>query len=463
MNTLISLAILAILVLSIGMAGKRKWLQPVILIGLLITLAVNLLQWDRGWKSANDMLIFDNYAVAFSGLLIALTLLVFMLARQFYIKQKHSPDDIYAILLFTLAGGVMMTSFGNLAMLFIGIETLSISLYVLAGSRRTDPRSNEAAMKYFLMGSFASGFLVFGIALVYGASGSFNLDEIAYYISSNQGKLPTLFQAGILLITVSLAFKVAAAPFHFWAPDVYDGSPTLITAFMATVVKIAGFAAFYRFFAMHLAGNESGWATTLAVIAAVTMVVANLTGVYQKRLKRMLAYSSIAHTGYMLLAIISLQGNPSGSLLLYSAAYGVATLLGFSVLLLVGCPQSNDAFDRYNGLFKAKPLLGLALLFSMLSLTGIPPLAGFMAKFNLFSDAMASGYTWLVIIALLGSAVSAVYYFKPLIAAFLKQGEQESIKVPTLFNILIVLCIVLLLLMGLFPGLISNLPLVSAG
>jgi NADH-quinone oxidoreductase subunit N len=435
MNTLISLAILAILVLSLGMAGKRKWLQPVILIGLLITLAVNLMLWDRGWKSANDMMIFDNYAVGFSSLLIVLTIMVFMMARQFYIKQKHSQDDSYAILLFTLAGGIMMTSFGNLAMLFIGIETLSISLYVLAGSRRSDPRSNEAAMKYFLMGSFASGFLVFGIALVYGASGSFNLDEIAAYINANPGKLPTLFQAGILLITVSLAFKVAAAPFHFWAPDVYDGSPTLITAFMATVVKIAGFAAFYRFFSLHLAGNESGWAMTLAGIAGVTMLLANFTGIYQKRLKRMLAYSSIAHTGYMLLAIISLHGNPSASLLLYSSAYGLATLLGFSVLLLVGCPQGNDAFDRYNGLFKAKPLLGIALLFSMLSLTGIPPLAGFMAKFNLFSDAMESGYTWLVIIALLGSAVSAVYYFRPVIAAFLKSGEQQDVEIPGLFKL----------------------------
>lgn len=459
MSTLISLAILAILVLFISINHWRRALLPVLIVGMLITLALTVLQWNKCIISGSDMLIFDNYAIAFSSLMIFLTFVVFLMSSHYYNKGTKNLEEIYAILIFTLAGAVMMTSFGNLAMLFIGIETLSISLYVLAGSKKTDPKSNEAAMKYFLMGSFASGFLVFGIALIYGASGSFNLDSIAEYVNSEKGNLPSLFKAGVLLLTVGLAFKVAAAPFHFWAPDVYDGSPTIITAFMATVVKIAGFAAFYRIFSYHLLGDENGWSATIWGMAAATMLLGNLTGLYQVRFKRMLAYSSISHTGYMLLAIVSINSSSAGALLLYSASYGIATLLAFGILVIMGNQTKDDSIENFNGLAKTNPLLTAGLMVSLLSLTGIPPLAGFMAKYHLFASAIESGHLWLVVIALIGSAISVVYYFRPLTAAFLKEGNGQIFITPMLCKIMMLICILFLLLLGFFPGILFHLPL----
>jgi NADH-quinone oxidoreductase subunit N len=459
MNTLIAIAILSILVMFLGIQNKTGWLLPVVIGGLLTALVLAVMQWGLCLRLYHDMLIFDNYAVAFTSLLIVLTMIIFLMSKAFYSRDEHHLADIYAILLFTLAGGIMMTSFGNLAMLFIGIETLSISLYILAGSKKTDIGSNEAAMKYFLMGSFATGFLVFGIALIYGAAGSFNLDAIEAYTRAGKGDLPVMFHAGVLLLTVGLAFKIAAAPFHFWAPDVYEGTPTLITAFMATVVKIAGFAAFYRLFAYHLAGSESMWATTLCVIAALTMILGNLTAVYQTKFKKMLAYSSISHTGYMLLAIVSINDNSAGALLLYSASYGFATMVAFGILIVMVGQTKNDTTEMFNGLARSNPLLAAGITASMLSLTGIPPLAGFMGKYQIFSTAIDSGYAWLVIIALVGSAVSVAYYIRPLVGAFLKEGSGESITIPLLCKVMLIICMLFILLFGIFPGLLSSLPL----
>jgi NADH-quinone oxidoreductase subunit N len=397
------------------------------------------------------MMIMDNYAVAFSFVLIFITLLIFLFAGFYYRHVLRPLDDIFAILIFALAGCVMMVSFGNLIILFIGIETLSIALYVLAGSHKEDITSNEATLKYFLLGSFLSGFLLFGIALIYGASGSFNLHAIAAFSGDHASSLTPMFLAGLFLIIIGLAFKIAIVPFHFWAPDVYEGTPTLLTAFMATVVKTASIVALYRLFSMAFPAIRDIWEVTLGILAALTIIVGNLTGIYQPNLKRMLAYSSISHSGYMMLAVLAFSSYTSVSLLLYSVCYSVATVTAFGILILMRGIRGNDHFTSFEGLAKQNPLEAFCLAVSMLSLTGIPPLAGFMAKYFLFSTAIEKGFLWLVIIAILGSAISAAYYFKPIIAAYLKEGDGMKLESTLGFKAHIVFLTLLTVLLGLLP------------
>jgi NADH-quinone oxidoreductase subunit N len=413
--------------------------------------------WNQNQSDEYSMLVFDPYALAFSGLVILFTLIIILLSPNAYSKDRQDRDDIFAILLFTLAGAIMMTAYANLIMLFIGLETLSISLYVLAGSNKYDTKSNEAAMKYFLTGSFASGFMVFGIALIYGAAGSFSLDGIGTWLAQHQYDVPPLFTVGLLLLIVSLAFKVAAAPFHFWAPDVYEGAPTIITAFMASIVKVAGFAAFFRIFSMHLMPYSQHCNVTICVLSAVTVIIANITALYQTNLKRLIAYSGIAHAGYMLLALTSADAAAPGVLLLYGASYGIATLLLFAVVLIPGLMNEQHDIAGLKGLGRRNPLLAVALTVALFSLTGIPPLAGFMAKYRLFATAMNHGAIWPVLVALAGSAVSAVYYFRPVIYAWFHHDNQPRHKAGLLNSIIILFCVALLLFIGFFPSLLLKL------
>jgi len=245
MYAIITISIVAIIVLFFGAIEKKAPLLPVVYVGLSLAFILNLVGWNQSVHYYNEMYIADNFSIAFNGVLIFTTLLVFIFAPVYYKPVKRPLEDIYALILFALVGGLIMTAFGNLLMLFVGIETLSLSLYILAGSKKFDPNSNEAAMKYFLTGSFASGFLLFGIALLYGASGSMNLEAIKQYVILNQAHMPGMLTIGLLLVAIGMTFKIGAAPFHFWAPDVYEGSPTLITTFMATVGKVAAIAAFF--------------------------------------------------------------------------------------------------------------------------------------------------------------------------------------------------------------------------
>jgi NADH-quinone oxidoreductase subunit N len=339
-------------------------------------------------------------------------------------------------------------------MLFLGIEILSISMYILAGSKKFDLASNEAALKYFLTGSFATGFLLFGIALIYGSSGTFNLNEIEAYTSINHDSLPGIFGVGVLLIMIGLSFKLAIAPFHFWAPDVYHGSPTLITAFMATVVKIAGVAAFYRLFDICFSNISEIWVRTLLIFSVATIFTGNLAGLFQTNMKRMLAYSSIAHAGYMIMGIVAINNSSAVALLLYTVSYSLVTIAAFGVIIMVRDVRHNDDIETFNGLARTNPYMAFSLTISMLSLTGIPPLAGFAAKYYIFATAMENGYLWLVILALIGSAISAVYYFKPIIAMYLKHGEWPPIPVTTTYRVQLVAITVLTLILGIIPGIL---------
>jgi len=457
MAPIISLSVLGVLVLFFGILKKKSLLLPLILAGLLITLILTIPEWNTFRSYYNDMLMADNYAVAFNTVMILSTLFIFSFAGHYYKSVERPLDDIYAIMIFALAGAVMMTSYGNLIILFLGIETLSIALYVLAGSHKEAITSNEATLKYFLMGSFISGFLLFGIALIYGSAHSFNLKEIAEFVSLHSGHLPPMFIAGLFLFIAGLSFKIAIVPFHFWAPDVYEGTPTLLTAFMASVVKTASIVALFRFFSIVFAGNREIWEPTLVILSILTILIGNLTGLYQPGLKRMLAYSSISHSGYMMLAVIAFSSRSANALLFYTLSYSIATILAFAILMLIRESKGNDFFTSMNGLAKKNPLEAFCLTIAMLSLTGIPPLAGFMAKFFLFAAAVEQGYTGLVIIAILGSAISAVYYFKPIIAMYFKEGEEIQLKAGRLFKIIIGTLTLLILAIGLFPFLFSGL------
>jgi NADH-quinone oxidoreductase subunit N len=454
MSALISAAVLGMITMFLGISEKKKWILPVIITGLILTFALNMTEWNSNHNYFNEMMVVDNFAVAFNGVLIFTTLLVFLFAGNYYRSVERPLEDIYSVMLFALSGAIVMTSFSNLVMFFIGIEILSISMFILAGSKKFDLASNEAALKYFLTGSFATGFLLFGIALIYGATGSFNLNSIAIYTISHQNSLPPYFIIGLILIMIALSFKLAIAPFHFWAPDVYHGSPTLITAYMSTVVKVAGIAAFYRLFDLCFDNITGVWVKTLLIFSAATIIIGNFAGLYQNNMKRLLAYSSIAHAGYMILGIVAINNISAGALLLYTASYSIVTIAAFGIIILVREARQNDDIETFNGLARTNPYMAFTLTISMLSLTGIPPLAGFTAKYYIFTTAMESGYLWIVILALLGSAVSAVYYFKPIIAMYLKEGNWPAIPVTTAYKIQLIAITVLTLILGLAPSLL---------
>jgi NADH-quinone oxidoreductase subunit N len=451
MNAFYVICGLGVFSLLAEIINLKRWLIALVTVGMAAVVLLALRDWNTSVSYYHDMVVFDNFAIAITALMAVLGVLWFWMASGYFHDETHLTDQA-TLVLFSIAGGVLMASFNNMAMLFLGIEILSISLYVLAGSRKMSLSSNEAAFKYFLMGSFATGFLLMGIALVYGATGSFRLDIIASYIAEHQN-LPGFFYAGVLLMLVGMAFKVSAVPFHFWAPDVYEGSPTPITAFMSTIVKVAAFAAFFRLFASTFEGVQSAWLTSLQIITAVTLLLANVAAVYQTSVKRMLAYSSVGHAGYVLLGLTSGGPENSGVIFYYLAVYAFASLSAFAVLYMEESKGNDVTVDRFNGLFKRNPFVAVALTISLLSLAGIPPLAGFFGKYLVFSLALAKGYTALVLLAVVTSLIGVYYYFKVIIAMYMKEpmGQQET--APVSMKIWMAILIVLNLVLGIFPNL----------
>jgi NADH-quinone oxidoreductase subunit N len=450
MNALLVLCGLGIISLVAEIANFKKWLTGVIFLGLIAAAWLVVMDWNTSASYFHYMVVFDNFSLAFTGLITVISLLWFWLASDYFKLQFHKTDRT-ALVLFAIVGGVLMTCFNNMAMLFLGIEILSVSLYVLAGSRKESLTSNEAAFKYFLMGSFATGFLLLGIAFVYGATGSFQINTIADYALQHAGELPSFFYAGALLMLIGLAFKISAVPFHFWAPDVYEGSPTSITAFMSTVVKIAAIAAFHRIFSVCFTTIQPVWILALQAIMVLTLVLPNVTAVYQSSLKRMLAYSSVGHVGYILLAFIADDQASAGPIFYYLASYAIASLAAFGVLIAVQGQDENSSFDKFNGLFKRNPLLAVGMTLSMLSLAGIPPLPGFFGKYMVFALAIANGQVGFVILAVVTSLIGVYYYFRVLIAMYFKEPAGGVVNVSSSVKIFVLVLIVLTLLLGIFP------------
>ncbi len=470
MNAIIALSLFGIGSLFLGFLNNRKILLPATLIFTLIALGLNFADWNHEYLWFNSMLRTNNLSVNFTAVILISTLLVVAISRGFGDDKEHShPAEYYAILMFSVVGAIMMVTYENLLMLFVGLEILSVSMYVLTGSDKRNLRSNEAALKYFLMGSFATGILLFGIALVYGATGSFDIHGIGLAVRDAKAQMGGIYgpilTAGVILMLVGLLFKISAAPFHFWTPDVYDGAPSLFTAFMSTVVKTAGVAATYRLLSIAFPDMYGTWGNPMVYITAVTLIVGNLTAVYQQSFKRMLAYSSISHAGYLLITVLAKRPETNASILFYSLAYSIATISAFAVLIVVSEAKSkagkpDESFDALNGLSKNNPFLAFVLAVSMLSLAGIPLTAGFFGKFFIFTDAFSnpsSIFKSLLVVAVLMSAVGIYYYFKPIIAAYMRSGDTEKIEISPIFKYTLILTTILTILLGIAPDLVKKL------
>lgn len=456
MKALILLSSLGVITLLAEIFSFKKLLYPLVLLGLLATFVVNLFDWNLPRNIFFGMMQYDHFAVAFTSVILIVAFLWFLMSDSFF-KEETSVTDHFSLVLFALAGTVIMVSFTNMTMLFLGIEILSIAMYILAGSKKDDLGSNESAFKYLIMGAFATGFLLFGITLIYGSTGSFDLTEISTFVATHKGSIPMIFYAGVLLMLVGLSFKVSAAPFHFWAPDVYQGAPTVITAFMATIVKTAAFAAFLRLFYTSFVSVSDIWVNVIWVMAALTLLVGNITAVLQTSTKRMLAYSSVAHAGYMLLALIAGNIYSSSSVLFYTLAYSIGSIGTFCILRIVVGAKGNDSTDSFNGLAKSNPFLAFVMTVVLLSLAGIPPTAGFFAKYYIFTTAFQSGYAGLVLIAIIASLIGVYYYFRIIIAMYFKEGSHQAIPLQINHKVVLILVVIATIALGLSPDFIIGL------
>ncbi len=458
MNAIILSAIWGVIMMFGGVFFKKASVPKYWAIaGLMIILTANVLEFlgfiffDIDTK---NLLRFDNFGLHFNTVALFCTLIYFLLNGRDIEKVGKHVSEYFALIFFVLCGVAIASSFKSLLMLFLGIEIMSIPLYILTGSDKFNLKSNEASLKYFLMGAFSTGIMLMGIAFLYGGNGagSFNID----LMQLGSGSLPDMIAVGLVLLVVSMAFKVSAAPFHFWTPDVYDGAPTVFTSFMATIVKIAGFVAFIRLFQNSFGVMQSQWQMLIVIITAATLLIGNLTAVFQQSVKRMLAYSSIAQAGFMLLALFALNNTAKEGLILYSIAYSLASIGLFAVLV-----RMNDyTIEGFNGLGKTNPILAFTATIFLLSLTGIPLTAGFNAKLYMLLAALKNGnHFWLVILAVLCAAISAYYYFKVIQAMYFKEPAQDAnhqVDAPQSFKWLLIFTAAIIIILGIFPGLVID-------
>jgi NADH-quinone oxidoreductase subunit N len=454
MNTLIAISGLGVLCLLAEIFNLRKVIVPVTIIGLLAILGMTMAEFNTVESFYNNMIVVNKFSVAFSSLFIILTIFLVALSHDFYKDHPTKISDFVAIKIFLLAGSVAMVSFGNLSMFFLGIEVLSISLYILAASDRLSIKSNEAGMKYFLMGSFASGLILFGICLIYGATGSFDINEI--YELSKSELIPGWFPIGIVLLIIGMLFKIAAAPFHFWAPDVYEGSPALSTATMSTLAKVVAMATLYKLLSALSANITYSFEIVIVVVSILSMTIGNIMALRQNNVKRMLAFSGISHAGFMLMTILSLSSAAS-TLLYYTAAYALAGIASFAVIIFVNKNKENEDIINFNGLGKSNPLLAAILTGSLLSMAGIPIFSGFFAKLILFTQTIEAGYLVLVIAGVINSIISVGYYFKLILAMYTKEAEGEKQKTPFVYYFVAITAILLNIIIGLYPSMITGL------
>lgn len=457
MNALIISAIMGVVMMFSGILLKqRSAVRAVALTGLFAAIILNVMEM-YGFHlfkiNTTGMMSFDRFAIFFNLIAMICTFLFFLLSAKEMEKVGLNYADYFALIFFILCGIILSSSFSSLLILFLGIEIISIPLYILTGSDKKNLKSNEASLKYFLLGSFSTGLMLMGITLIYGNSGSFAIDAIAESISKPEIKPGVLLIAGLLLLMFSMAFKVSAAPFHFWTPDVYDGAPTVFTSFMATIVKAAVFIAFLRLFYYAFGDIYETWKLIIAIITALTLFIGNITAVFQQSVKRMLAYSSIAQAGFMLMAVLALNSFAAEGILLYSTAYCLATIGLFAILV----KMKDYTFEGFNGFAKHQPLLAAVAVIFLLSLAGIPLTAGFLAKFYMLNAVIVKGgFLWLVVFAVLMAAISVYYYFRVIQAMYFKEGDAQVMEVSPSFKWIIAIVAALVILLGVYPQLLFN-------
>ncbi len=433
----------------------NKYLSCICCLFVLATGVVTYMQIGQGTYSFSDMFVVDNYSIFFNLIFLFSTVIVLLMSDQYLKQEGVNYGEYYTLILFATVGMMLMASGADLLTIFLGLEIMSISLYVLAGYKRDNMRSNEAALKYFLLGAFATGFLLYGIAMLYGATGTTNIKGIAEFLSNNPALSNPMVVAGSSLLIIGLGFKVACVPFHKWAPDVYEGAATPVTAFMSVGPKAAALAAFMRIFLVSLPGVEPKWSIILWVLAVLTMTVGNLVAIAQTNIKRMLAYSSIAHAGYALIGIIVGGSSGTASLLFYMLAYSFMNLGAFSIIIVLGKKgEENSEIEDLSGLGYKHPLLAVTMCIFMFSLAGIPPLVGFMSKFYIFSSAIKSGFLVLTIIGVVNSVISVYYYLRVTVVMYMKKPTREFAPLSLSPFILLALLITVwgTIWLGIFPS-----------
>ncbi len=435
--------------------GERMPIGPLGAVGLIGAGISTVLLWNRDATSF-EVVTADNFGLFVTGILVLVGLLSLAISGPTVEREGLPAGEYYALMLFSLGGMMLMATATDLLVIFLALEVLSLAIYVLTGIRRDSAAGAEGAFKYFVLGGFSSAFFLYGIAFVYGLTGSTHLDRIGTLMAA-QAMTPSAMQMlAVGLLLVGFAFKVSAVPFHMWTPDAYEAAPPAITGFMSTGVKAAAFAAFVRVFLSALEPLIADWSPLVWGIAAATMIIGTVVGVAQTSVKRMLAYSSIAHGGYLLLALIAANDTAKGAVLFYLLVYAVTNLGAFGIIsVLETREQANDKVADYAGLWNSHPTLALLMTFFLLSLGGFPPLGGFIAKWYVFNAAIQAGYTWLAIIGVLTSVVSVFFYLRVIVMMYMTPADAEARvplpAVPQIAGAAIVLSALLVLYLGVLP------------
>ena len=457
MNAIVISALLGVVMMFAGIVLKKsEQIQWIALLGIMGLLGASLVDLNLVFtesKSYYNMIELNSFTAWFNVLITFCAMIYFFLFHKDIAEVGKNDSDYFALLFFVICGVYLLSSYSNLLILFLGIEILSIPQYILAGSDKENIKSNEASLKYFLMGAFSTGILLMGITLIYGATGSFDIFSEGFNNQfQNIGQLNTLSFVGILLLVIAIGFKVSAAPMHFWTPDVYDGTPTAFTPFMATIAKVSVFVAFIRLFHFSFGSISQEWQAALAGMIVLTLLIGNITAVYQQSVKRMMAYSSIAQAGFMLFTIFALNPTSWRGLLLYSVTYTLASLGVFSVLI----KMKDYTFDGFNGLAKKEPVLAATATICVLSLAGIPLTGGFFAKYFVLSATVEQGkWIGLVVFAVLMAAVSAYYYFRLIKSMYFNDGDTDLKYSPTqVEKALLIINAFILFLLGVLPGIL---------
>lgn len=459
----IFLAVAGLAVLLVGIPLGRQGSRPVIAVAIGVLAATAILIFLVGRPVAGpqlilgDMLVVDQFAVFFKFLVLIASALALMMSTGYLDRAGYSGGEFAALVLFADLGMFVMASGANLASLYVGLELMALSVYVLVGYFKLDVKSNEGAVKYFVLGAASSATLLYGISLIYGTTGSLDLETIRTGLAQGPNQ-NILLLLGIALVAFGMLFKVAAVPFHVWTPDAYEGAPTPVTAFISVAPKAVAFAMFLRLFAGTFAGEVDHWRMLLWIASAATMIYGNVAALTQTNVKRMLAYSSIAHAGYALMGLVAASDAGTWAVLMYMAVYTFMNLGAFGfVILLESKGFAGETIEDFSGLSRRHPVAAAGMLIFMLGLAGIPPTAGFMGKLYLWAATVEAGYIVLALISVIMSAVSLFYYFRIVVQMYLKDGEAEDESPAEMLkdrwtDAAIAVCAVMTLAIGVWPA-----------
>ncbi len=442
-----------VLLVEVQWKPRARVLGLVAAASLAIAAGFTVWQWvdlAGGELAFSDMIVLDGFAVFARLLLLAVTALGLLAGWRFIEGLRRRGAEALALTLLATTGFSIMVASNNLVMMFLGLEVGSIALYVLAGMTRERSESDEAAIKYFLLGSFASAVFVYGVALLYAGTGSFSIVDIRDLLATSSVADPAVIYIGIGLVVAGLGFKVSAAPFHTWAPDVYQGAPAGIVGYMAAVAKIAGFAALTRVLLAGVGGLDATWLPVVAAIATLSMLVGSVVALVQGDVRRMLAYSGVAHAGFILTGVV---GGASDGVLFYLAAYSIQLVGAFAVVAAVSEPDgARSSIDDYRGLAHRSPVLAGSFTVLLLAMGGIPLTSGFVAKFGVLSDAWATSYQWLVVVAVLASVIALAFYIRVIVVMYMDDSESGSLSVVLPVRVVLGIAVAVTLLWGIFPG-----------